>query len=58
MFEMFSKKNQVLVTPDEDKVLLHGARDLRNFQEIDPLHVEQKYGWKAVPVFESNSKLY
>lgn len=52
MFELFSKRNQVLVPPSEDNIVLHGVRNNDTLEELDPAPIAAKYGYKMIPAFE------
>lgn len=54
MFELYSARNKVVVVPKEETIYLHGARNLKNFQEIAPEPLCSKYGWKSVPLAEGH----
>jgi hypothetical protein len=55
MFEMLSKDNIIVTRPGEDRIVLHGARDIRNLQEIDPKVFADLYGWPLVKMTKYSS---
>jgi hypothetical protein len=37
MFEMVSPRHTIIVQPEEEDIVFHGARDLRTLRELDPI---------------------
>jgi len=54
-FELTSPFNAVVVQYPESNLTLIGARDLTTLQEIDPLSVAEKYGWRSVKSYPFTS---
>jgi|JI10StandDraft_1071094.scaffolds.fasta_scaffold1888898_1 hypothetical protein len=51
----FRKKNPIVVIPTEDEVILHGARSLKNNEEVWPEPVAKANGWKCVKSYPMKS---
>ena len=55
MFEFFSPRCPVVVKADHDSIILHGVRDNKSFEELDPKVTAEKYRWECVQSFEFSS---
>jgi len=55
MFEMMTAKNRVVVRHLEDRIVLHGARRLSDFKELNPVIEAHHYGWECVKIFPLTS---
>lgn len=55
MFEMMTPLNRVVVRHESSNIVLHGARRLSDFVELDPLAVASNNGWRCVKTFNLNS---
>jgi hypothetical protein len=42
MFEMISPRHTIIVQPDDDDIVFHGARDLLTLREMDPIAVAKE----------------
>ncbi len=51
MFELFSPRNSIVVQPTREAIILHGVRDLRTFEELDPVLIAKEHNWEPVHVF-------
>lgn len=49
MFELCLPSDPVLVRHAAPRLLLHGARDMRSLQEVDPAPLAAAHGWELVP---------
>lgn len=47
MFELCAPENRVVVNHSERRLVLHGARNLRSFLEVDPVDVALREGWEC-----------
>lgn len=48
MFELCRKENQVVVRYAKDRLVVHGARNLDTFCEVEPDAVASELGWELV----------
>lgn len=55
MFEMMTPKNRVVVRQNEEKIVLHGARNLITLKELNPVIEAHQLGWECVPVHPINT---
>ncbi|ELR24512.1 RNA ligase (ATP), putative [Acanthamoeba castellanii str. Neff] len=55
MFELFSAENRIIVSPQEELLLLTGARNMQTLQEVDPAIFAERYGWRMPQLFEFKS---
>jgi hypothetical protein len=46
MFEMFARKQRIVVPVNEEMIFLHGVRDLQTLDEVDPEPYAAKLGYK------------
>ena len=51
MFELMTPYNRVVVRQPENKLVLHGVRNVQNLQEINPLNWQGKYNWQIVQTY-------
>ena len=51
IFEMFSEHNKVIVKPDRNTIVLHGARNIKTYEEMDPRDISKEYGWECVEFY-------
>ena len=51
MFEMISHRNPIVVMPESESIVLHGARDLKTLTEREPKPIADRYGWECVPTY-------
>lgn len=50
IFEMLSDKNPVNIVYQDNDIILHGARNVKNLQEFSPEPIATEYGWKCIPI--------
>jgi hypothetical protein len=50
IFEMMTSHNQNIVHQDENKIVLHGVRNIHTLEEKDPKIYSKKYGWELVKI--------
>jgi hypothetical protein len=55
MFELMTKYNQIISIPDRDRLVLHGARNIKSLAESDPQIWADKYGWELVTSYPFTS---
>jgi hypothetical protein len=55
MFEMFARKQRIVVPVNSEMIYLHGVRDLQTLQEIDPAPIAEKLGYKMPQSFPLRS---
>jgi len=55
MFEMITIRNTIVVIPKEDKIILHGCRNIKTLKEDFPEPYAKKYGWECVKSYSLNS---
>jgi RNA ligase-like protein len=55
MFELMTPHNRVIVPHTESRIVLHGARDLTTFAELDPEPIAKQMGWECVRTFPLGS---
>jgi len=55
MFEMITPRNPIIVKPTREAIILHGIRDNKTYEEIDPCMVAGAHGWEVVPVYPFGS---
>lgn len=48
MFELCTKYNRVVVRHEKPRLVLHGARNLSDFKELNPTVVAHENGWECV----------
>ena len=53
-FELCTPYNRVVVPYKKNRLVLHGARELSNMQEIKPKSIADLYGWECIQKFEAN----
>jgi hypothetical protein len=51
IFELMTESNQIIVIHDRDRLVLHGARNIKTLTESAPQIWAQKYGWEAVNIY-------
>jgi len=54
MFELFTPRNTIVVKPDREAILLHGARDIETYNELDPKVIALENEWEFVPEYKFN----
>jgi len=54
-FELMTQYNRVVVKHKEPRLVLHGARNLSDFTELDPKVVADKNGWECVKTYPFDS---
>jgi hypothetical protein len=52
MFEMMSPRNIILVRPERESIVLHGVRNMKTLEELEPVFFAKKYEWDLIPTFE------
>ncbi len=52
MFEMATPSNRVIVLQKTSKIVLHGVRCLKTYQESDPVKCAHQHGWVVAKAFE------
>jgi len=57
-FELMTKHNRIVISHPNDRLVLHGARDMNHYQELWPQQVvaEQNLNWEVVQTYNFNSK--
>ena len=55
MFEMFARKQRIVVPVQNEMIFLHGVRDLQTLRELDPIPIAEKLGYKMPATFALNS---
>jgi hypothetical protein len=55
MFELMTPHNRVIVPQSRSRIVLHGARDLTSFRELDPGPLSGQLGWECVASFPLGS---
>lgn len=55
MFELMTKYNRVVVKHEESDIVLHGARRLSDFKELNPVVEAHNNGWKCVKIHPLHS---
>jgi RNA ligase len=51
MFELMTPFNRIIVQHTKNQLLLHGARNLRSLQELDPIAIASTHNWQAVSTY-------
>lgn len=51
LFELVTQYNQIIVIPDRDRLVLHGARNIKTLAESEPQIWADKYGWEGVATY-------
>jgi hypothetical protein len=51
MFELCTPRIKTVVRHQHERLVLHGARDLRTLQELDPATEAMRYGWDIARTF-------
>ena len=54
-FELCGKYNRIVVQHKEERIVLHGGRNLNTFRELDPIVEAHNYGWEVVKTFPFTS---
>lgn len=54
-FEIMTPWNLIIVQHKENRLILHGGRNLRSFRELNPIVESHAYGWECVKTFPLNS---
>ena len=54
-FELLTPFNMIVVQHKENKIVLHGGRNLQTFREINPIVEAHHLGWECVKTFPLNS---
>lgn len=52
MFELMTLDNRVVVRHPESRLVLHGARRLDNFEELDPVAQAGMNGWEVADIWD------
>lgn len=52
MFEMLSPRATIVVVPERDSIVLHGARDMDTLEELHPQPFAEEYGWPVARAFD------
>jgi RNA ligase len=55
IFELMSKLNQIISIPDRNRLVLHGARNIKSLAESEPDIWANKYGWELVTSYPLTS---
>jgi len=55
MFEMMTPYNRIVVRHKESRIVLHGARRLTDFRELNPVVEAHHNGWECVPIYPLGS---
>jgi len=55
MFEMFARKQRIIVPVNAEMIYLHGVRDLQTLKEVDPIPIAEKLGYQMPPSFPLTS---
>lgn len=50
MFELMTPFNRIVVRHQENKIILHGARRLTDFKELNPVVEAHNNNWQCVPI--------
>lgn len=54
-FEMMTPYNRVVVRHSDSKLVLHGARRLSDFKELDPIEEARNNGWESIKTYALSS---
>lgn len=54
-FELMTKYNRVIVKHEKSDIVLHGARDLSDLRELNPIVEAYNNKWKCVPTYPINT---
>lgn len=55
MFELMTPYNRVVVRQLQNKLVLHGVRNLKNLQEEQPFFWSNKYNWQPIKTYPFNN---
>jgi hypothetical protein len=55
IFEMFARKQRIVVPVNAEMIYLHGVRDLQTLKELDPIPISEKFGYKMPDSFPLTS---
>lgn len=54
-YEMMTQFNRIICVYAEPRIVLHGVRDLKTLQELEPEPVAKEHGWACVKSLRMNS---
>lgn len=54
IFELLTDRNPVKVMYPNNDIILHGARNVKTLQELDPVLIANETGWKCIQIHDIN----
>lgn len=51
MFELLTPYNRVVVVHKDNRIVLHGARGLSDFRELNPVEIAKQNNWESVKTY-------
>ncbi len=55
IFELMTKQNQIISIPERNRLVLHGARNIKSLAESEPEVWATKYGWELITSYPLTS---